>query len=88
MIRKLKDGKYRLYSRKKDERPAGDAISAPSIPARPPRGTNARCSISSAIEAALMAVLCFATRSENERRLGHVSERKSWDRLHTEEGIP
>jgi hypothetical protein len=52
MIRKLKSGGYRLYSRKTDPRDrAGDAISVPSRPEPQPRSMSTTCSISSATEA-------------------------------------
>jgi hypothetical protein len=52
MIRKLKSGGYRLYSRKTDPRDrAGDAISVPSRPEPQPRSMSTTRSISSATEA-------------------------------------
>jgi hypothetical protein len=52
MIRKLASGKYRLYSRKKDKRPAADAISAPSPAAPPRRSTSAPFNFSSGVSGA------------------------------------
>lgn len=52
MIRKLKDGKYRLYSRKKDEKTGKRRNLETFDAARLRRSTNARCSISSGIEGA------------------------------------
>jgi hypothetical protein len=47
MIRKLKSGEYRLYSRKKNPKTGGGAISARSRAGLPPKSMSARCSISS-----------------------------------------
>ena len=48
MIRKLKSGEYRLYSRKKSPKSGADAIWARFRSANPPRNTSVRCNISSA----------------------------------------
>ena len=57
MIRNLKSGEYRLYSRKKDKKTGSAAISAPSSRAWQPRSTSAKCSISSGIEASYVSFL-------------------------------
>jgi hypothetical protein len=46
MIRKLKSGEYRLYSRKKIPKPANAAIWAHSVAADKPKPTNGRCNTS------------------------------------------
>jgi hypothetical protein len=51
MIRKLKSGGYRLYSRKLDRGLAGGAILVPSRPAQPPRSMSGPCNISGATDA-------------------------------------
>jgi len=50
MIRKLKSGGYRLYSRKVNPKTSAAGISAPSRRAGRPRSTSALCNISSATE--------------------------------------
>ena len=50
MIRKLRSGEYRLYSRKVNPKTSA-ATSAPSNRARRPKSTSRRCSISSGISA-------------------------------------
>ena len=53
MIRKLKSGEYRLYSRKIDHRrPGSAATSARSRRARRRKSTSARCSTSSGTDSA------------------------------------
>lgn len=47
MIRKLKSGEYRLYSRKLDPKTHKRRISGRSRPARRPKSMSARCNISS-----------------------------------------
>lgn len=47
MIRKLKSGEYRFYSRKPDPKTADAAISAHSKPARQPSSMSAKFNISS-----------------------------------------
>jgi hypothetical protein len=47
MIRKLRSGGYRLYSRKAIRKPANAAILAPSVRAWQPKSTSAPCSTSS-----------------------------------------
>jgi hypothetical protein len=47
MIRKLKTGEYRLYSRKRIQKPGVTATSARSVPGKPPKLTSARCNTSS-----------------------------------------
>jgi hypothetical protein len=50
MIRKLKSGEYRLYSRKKDKK-TGKRRNLGTFATREARSTSAKCSISSGIEA-------------------------------------
>lgn len=51
MIRRLKSGQYRLYSRKKDPKTGKRRNLGTFRPARPPRSTSARCNTSSGADA-------------------------------------
>jgi hypothetical protein len=71
MMRKLKDGKYRLYSRKKDEK-TGKRRKLGTFENRTRQGsTSARCSISSGIEGVELFAITLVWRSQWRYTLGY-----------------